>query len=134
MNDIASRLAGATMFAVALAASPAVLAQAPVTEATQRTGPASEASPMFQRHHAMAGIMQDMIQEMSRMQVDMGKSEMTPEARKRMAARMKRMSEMMRRMSGWADRPNMKEPEMRRQFEGMRKQMDQMSKSNSMGN
>lgn len=133
INDIGSRLAGATILAAALVVSPASLAQAPASQAAPRTGPASEASPMFQRHHAMAGIMKDMVQEMNRMHADMGKGEMTPEARKQMAAKMKRMSEMMRRMSGWADRPTMKEPEMRRQFEEMRKQMGEMSKPNSMG-
>lgn len=45
------------------------------------------------------------------------------EKARRMAAKMKRMSEMMRRMSGWADRPTMKEPESRRQFDEMRRQM-----------
>jgi len=134
MNDIATRLAGATILAATLVVTPASFAQAPAGEPALRTGPASEASPMFQRHHAMAGIMQDMVQEMSRMQEEMGKGEMTPEMRKQMATKMKRMSEMMRRMSGWADRPTMKEPEMRRQLEEMRRQMDGMSKSHSMNN
>ena len=129
MNDIARRLAGAAILAATIAASPASFAQALAGEAAPRTGPASEASPMFQRHHAMAGIMKDMVQEMSRMQEEMGKGELTPEVRKQMAAKMKRMSEMMRRMSGWADRPTMKEPEMRREFEEMRRQMDGMAKS-----
>lgn len=61
------------------------------------------------------------------MHEEMGKDEMTPEVRKQMATTMKRMSEMMRRISGWADRPTMKEPEMRRQ-------MDEMFRSPSMSN
>ena len=126
MNGLAAKLAGATVVAAVLASSHTSLAQAPPT------GPASEASPMFQRHHAMAGIMKDMVQEMSRMQEEMGKGESTPEGRKAMAVKMRRMSEMMRRMSGWADRPTMKEPEMRRQFEEMRRQMDGMPTSHSM--
>ena len=84
---------------------------------------------MFQRHHAMAGIMKDMVAEMMRMQKDMAGSEMPPETRKAMAANMKRMSEMMRRMSGWADRPTMKEPEMHKQFQEMQRQMDEMSRA-----
>ena len=127
MNDLVPRLAGATTIAAALVASSASFAQAPAGEAVPRTGPASEASPMFQRYHAMAGLMKDMVQEMSRMQEEMGKGEMTPDARKQMATKMKRMS-------GLADRPTMKEPEMRREYEEMRRQMDEMSKSPSMSN
>lgn len=70
--------------------------------------------------------MKDMVQEMSRMQEDVGKGEMTREARKRMSVKMKQISDMMRRMSGWAGAPVMREPEMRRQ-------MDEMPKSHSMG-
>ena len=131
MNVTARRPAGATILAFALAATPASYAQAPAAGAAPRTGPASEASPIFQRHHAMAGIMKDMVQEMSRMAEEMGSSESTPLMRSQMAAKMKRMSEMMRRMSGWADAPVMREPEMRRQFEEMRRQMDEMSKPNA---
>lgn len=123
MNDIARCLAGAAILAAILAASLPSFAQAQAGEAAPRTGPASEASPMFQRHHAMAGIMKDMVVEMSRMQEEMGKGEPTPAARKQMAAKMKRMSETMRRMSGWADRPTMKEAEMQRQLQEMRRQM-----------
>ena len=123
MNHIATRLAGAAILAATLAASPSSFAQASAGEAAPRTGLASEASPMFQRHHAMAGIMKDMVAEMSRMQEEMGKGEPTPAGRRQMAAKMKRMSEMMRRMSGWADRPVMKDPEMNRQLQEMRRQM-----------
>ena len=131
MKNIATSLAGASILAAVLAASPASFAQAPSAESAPRTGPASEASPMFQRHHAMAGIMKDMVEEMSRMQEEMGGAGMTPAMRGQMATNMKRMSEMMRRMSGWADRPTMKEPEARRQFEEMRRQMDEMSRPHS---
>lgn len=134
MTSPSSRLAGATILATALLAWPAAFAQAPQSEAAPRTGPASEASPLFRRHHAMAGIMKEMMQEMGRMQEEMERGEPTPEMRKQMAADMKRMSEMMRRMSGLADRPTMKEPEARRQYEEMQKQMDEMSKSHSMSN
>ena len=124
----------ATILAFALAASTASYAQAPPGGATPRTGPASEASPMFQRHHAMAGIMKDMVKEMVSMQEEMDKAEWTPEMRRQMAVKMKRMSGMMRRMSGWADRPTMKEPEMKRQYEEMRRHMDEMSKSHATAN
>jgi len=70
-----------------------------------------------------------MAAEMKHMQQDMDRGEMPPEARKAMAANMKRMSTMMARMSGWADRPTMKEPAMRKEFDDMRRQMDEMSKS-----
>lgn len=132
MKDNTARLAGAAFLAAALVSSPASSAQPPAGETAPRTGPASEASPMFQRHHAMAGIMKDMVREMSRMQEEMGKGELTPQMRNLMTTNMKRMSEMMRRMSGSIDRPTMKEPEMRRQFEEMRRQMDEMSRSHSM--
>lgn len=131
--DNITRLAGATLLVAALATSSALWAQAPAVPSASRTGPASEASPMFQRHHAMAGIMKDMVQEMSRMQEDVGKGEMTRDERKRMSVKMKKMSDMMRRMSGWADAPIMREPEMRRQFDAMRRHMDEMPKSHSMG-
>lgn len=132
MNQPSPRLAGATILAAALLVSPASFAQVPAGEPAPRTGPASEASPMFQRHHAMAGIMKEMVQEMGRMQEEMERGDSTPAMRKQMAAKMKRMSDMMKRMSGWADRPTMKEPEAHRQYEAMRKQMDEMSKSRSM--
>jgi hypothetical protein len=117
----------------------AVLAFAPLSHSQPATkapqsGPASEASPMFQRHHAMAGIMKDMIDEMSRMQAQMDKGDLIPETRKQMASKMTRMSDMMRRMSGLTDRPTMNEPEARKQYEEMRKQMDDMMKSAPMGN
>jgi hypothetical protein len=132
MKDITARLAGAMILAAALASLPASFAQAPAGEAAPRTGPASEVSPMFQRHHAMAGIMKDMVQEMSRMQEEVGKGDLSPPMRKQMATNMKKMSQMMRRMSGAVDRPTMKEAEMRRLSEDMHRQMDQMSQSHSM--
>jgi type IV secretory pathway VirB10-like protein len=126
MKKIAiSRLRIALLSAV-LAAAPFAYSQ--TSPPAPQTGPASEASPMFQRHHAMAGIMKDMVVAMSQMQEEMSRGEPSPEARKQMATKMKRMSQMMRRMSGLADRPTMKEPEMRRQFEQMQRQMDAMSK------
>lgn len=115
------------MLATALLVTPLALSQTGPQVAP--TGPASEASPMFQRHHAMAGIMKDMVAEMVRMQEEMGKSEMAPETRKAMATNMRRMSDMMRRMSGWADRPTMKEPEMRKAYQEMRRQMEEMSRA-----
>ena len=97
---------------------------------TPPTGAASEASPMFQRHHAMAGLMNDMGEQMRRMQEDMASfDQLPPEARKHMAEDMRRMSRLMRRMSGWADRPTMKEAEMRRQYEEMRREMEAMSRA-----
>jgi hypothetical protein len=130
-NIMKSSIAVGALSAVLVVAAAALTAHAqsvPVPP-EQQTGPASEASPMFQRHHAMAGIMKEMVQEMSRMQDELSKGEMSAQARSRMARDMKRMSGMMQRMSGWADRPTMKEPEMRRQYEQMRRQMDEMRKS-----
>ncbi len=132
MKPIPARIVAAMFVAATLMTSPVSSARA-AGEPAPRTGPASEASPMFQRHEAMAGIMKDMVEMMSRMQEEMARADVSPEARKHMAKDMKRMSEMMSRMSGAADRPTMKEPEMRRQFEEMRRQMDEMSKPNSMG-
>jgi hypothetical protein len=122
-----------------LALLAAALAFAPLSHSQSaprapQSGPASEASPMFQRHHAMAGIMKDMIDEMSRMQAQMDKGELTLEMRKQLASKMTRMSDMMRRMSGLTDRPTMKDPEARKQYEEMRKQMDDMMKSAPMSN
>lgn len=129
MSHTATRIPGASLLAAAmLSVYPAAIAQAPSAAPAPRTGPASEASPMFQRHHAMAGIMKDMVREMTRMQDEMARGDPGPEASRRMAGKMARMSEMMRLMSGAADRPTMKEPEMRRQFDEMRRQMDEMSK------
>jgi len=132
MKVIATRIARATILAASLVAPPVSFAQVPAGEAAPWTGPASEASPLFQRHHAMPGIMKAMGVEMGRMQEEMSKGELSPEARKQMAAKMKRMSEMMQRMSGLQDRPTMKEPEMQRQFEQMSREMDEMSKSHPM--
>ena len=126
MNSFSKRAAQSALLAAAFATATVACAQSPTPP---QTGPAAEASPMFQRHHAMAGIMKDMLQEMSGMQEDMTKGDLSPE----MAIKMKRMSQMMRRMSGWADRPTMKEPEMRRLAEEMCKQMQEMAKSRSMG-
>lgn len=129
MNNSAMRLPGATILAAMLAASPVSFAQASARAGeAPRTGPASEASPMFQRHHAMAGIMKDMVWAMSGMQEELDRGAATPEQARRMAAQMKRMSEMMRRMSGWADRPTMKQPEFQRQFDEMRREMMAMEK------
>lgn len=50
-----------------------------------------------------------------------------------MAGIMKDMVQEMSRMSGWADGRVMREPEMRRQFDAMRQQMDEMPKSHFMG-
>ena len=121
---------GPAAFIVVALLSTAALAQhaGPVTP----TGPASEASPMFQRYHAMAGVMKQMTDEMARMQGDMANADkMTPEGRTRMAADMKRMAKMMRRMSGLADRPSMSDPQAKKEFDDMRREMDAMSKSHA---
>ena len=81
---------------------------------------------MSQRHQAMAGIMKDLVVEMTRMQEQMGAGEPTPEMRKQMALNMRRMSEMMQRMSGLTEYANMSKPEFHRQLEEMRRQMDEM--------
>lgn len=131
MNALATRSLGFTLLSAFLAAAPLSYGQS--APAVPQTGPASEASPMFQRHHAMAGIMKEMVVQMDLMRSEMGQGHPTAESRKRMAADMERMSSMMRRMSGWADRPAMSEPEMRRQFDEMQREMAEMSASRTMG-
>ena len=116
---------------VALAVSVPLVAIAQQAEAP-RTGPASEASPLFRRHHAMGGIMKQMVDEMQRMQGDMANlDKLPPESRKQMAQDMKRMAAMMNRMSGLADRPTMSEPEAKKQLDEMRRDMDAMSRSHA---
>lgn len=130
MNARSRLLAIATALAIA---APAALAQTPAGEPpVTQTGPASEASPLFRRHHSMAGIMKRMVEEMSAMQAEMDKGEPTPEARHAMARKMKEMSALMRRMSGLADRSTMSSAEARRQAEEMERQMDAMAKSPAM--
>ena len=125
MRPKAMLVAAAFLVALLVPATPA-LAQPAATP----TGPASEASPMFQRHHAMAGLMKDMAETMRRMQEDMADfDKLSPETRRHMADDMKRMSRLMQRMSGWADRPTMNESEMRRQYEEMRREMEAMSRA-----
>jgi len=98
----------------------------------QQSGPGAQASPELRRHHAMRGVMADTAQEIAAMQEQMAKDTMTPESQREMAARMKRLSEVMRRMSGLMDRPTMKEPEMAKQLDQMRKQMEALKKGHAM--
>ena len=121
-----------TLLAAALALAPTLHAQPAKDTSAQQAGPQAGVWPEIRRQQDMQKLMQDMAQEMVRMQEQMGKEGMTPEMRRAMAARMKRMSELMRRMSGLMDRPAMREPEMKKQFDDMRKQMDQMMKDPSM--
>ena len=132
MKPISACLGGAMFVAATLVTSPVSSAQ-PAGNPAPRTGPASEASPMFRRYQAMAAIMKDMVEMMSRMHEEMTQADASPEARKHMAKDMKRMSEMMSRMSGAADRPTMGEPEMRRQFDEMRAEMARMKQSHDAG-
>jgi len=98
----------------------------------QQSSAAAPASPELRRHHAMRGLMDDMAQEISGMREQMAKESMTPKSQREMSARMRRLSEVMRRMSGLMDRPTMKEPEMAKQLDRMRKQMEALKKGHSM--
>ena len=93
------------------------------------TGPGYEKSQMLNRYQKIAEMMRDMSQEMTRMQEEMAKGDVTVAMHKQMSQRLKQMSMIMRRMSGLYDRPGMKgkdDPEMNRQMEEIRKQMDAM--------
>ena len=97
-------------------------------------GSPDEASPLLLRNRKMAEIMRDMMQEMSRMQEQMAKGDMTAVPHKQMSQRMKQMSTMMRRMSGLLDRPAMKckdDPEINKRMQEMRSQMDKMMRDSS---
>ena len=118
-------------FALALATSvsgPSALAQgAPGKMDTARTtGPGYEVTAEMQRYREVAGLMRDMSQQMNKLQEAMGKSEMSPERRKRMQQQLKEMSGLMTGMAGLADRPAMNDPQVTKQTEVMRKQMDNM--------
>jgi hypothetical protein len=98
-------------------------------QAGRTTGPGYEVTAEMQRYREMASVMRDMSQQLDKMQGDMKKNEMSPDARNRMQQRLSEMSEMMRRMSGLADRPSMNDPENQKQIREMRKQMDTMMRS-----
>ncbi len=103
---------------------------APVS--AQSSGGAVQPSAVSQSHQMMYGMMKDMSQEMSKMTEQMARGEPTPELKKQLAQRMNRMSTMMHRMAGLQDRPAMKEPEMQKQMEKMRTQMDDMMRDAPM--
>jgi TolA-binding protein len=120
------------VFVVGLAFPLASPGQPTGQDRPQQSSSGAEASPELRRHHAMRGVMDDMAQEMAVMQEQMAKDTMTPGSQREMAAQMKRLSELMRRMSGLLDRPTMKEPEMAKQLDQMREQMEELKKGHSM--
>ena len=122
----------APIFVVSLLFPVASPAQPIGQDRPQQSSAGAQASPELRRHHAKRGLMDDMAQEIARMQEQMAKESMTPESQREMAARMKRLSEVMRRMSGLMDRPTMKEPEMTKQLDQMRKQMEELKKAHAM--
>ena len=122
----------ATVVAAGLAVSRAVRVQPATGAPPSQTGTTDVVRPEVRRHHEMQKVMQDMAQEMARMQEQMGKDDLTPEMRKQMSASLKRMSDMMRRMSGLVDRPSMKDAEAKKQLDELRKQMDAMAREPMM--
>jgi hypothetical protein len=98
----------------------------------QPTTGMSKQSGMSEHHQMMSDMMKDMSGEMNRMTEQMGGGEPTPEQRKQMSQRMERMSKLMHHMSGLESRPAMKGPEMQKQQDLMRKQMDEMKRDPSM--
>lgn len=88
--------------------------------------PGYEVTAEMQRYREMAGLMRDMSQQMDKIQQGMAQGEMSPQRQQRMRQQLSEMSEIMYRMSGLADRPSMNDPEIRRQTEQMRRQMDNM--------
>lgn len=91
--------------------------------------PGYEISAEMQHYREIAGLMRDMSRQMNIIQEGMAKGEMSPEKRKRMQQQLKEMSEMMARMTVVADRPAMNDPRTRKQTEEMRKQMDNMMRT-----
>ena len=85
-----------------------------------------------EHHKMMSDMMKDMSQEMSRMTDQMGSGEPTAEQRKQTSQRMERMSKLMHHMPGLESRPVMKGPEMQKQHDQMRKQMNEMKGDSSM--
>lgn len=119
-------------FALALAASgPSALAQgmSGKMDTGRTTGPGYEVTAEMQRYREMGDVMRDLSKQMNKMEQDMAKGEMSPEKRKRMKQKLAEMSEIMRRMSGLIDRPSMNDPEVWKQTEEMRKQMDSMMRA-----
>lgn len=85
------------------------------------------------RHHQMAGeMMKDMSQEMNKMTEEMSRGEPSPDQKKQMSRRMEGMSKMMHRMSGLLSRPAMKEADMQKQMEQMRRRMDDIKRDPAM--
>ena len=97
----------------------------PTTGMAKQTG-------VSEHHRMMSDMMKDMSQEMGRMTEQMASGEPTAEQRKQMSQRMERMSKLMHHMSGLESRPAMKGPEMQKQQDLMRKQMDEMKHDSSM--
>ena len=83
-------------------------------------------------HQMMSDMMKDMSIEMNKMTELMGSGEPTAEQRKQTSQRMERMSKLMHHMSGLESRPAMKGPEMQKQQDQMRKQMNEMKHDSSM--
>lgn len=79
-----------------------------------------------QHHRVEYLLMKDMADDMARMADEMATKDATVEQRKQMARRMERMSVLMHHMSGFWARPAMSEPEMKKQMDQMRREMDAM--------
>lgn len=121
-------------FALALASSvsgPSALAQGMSGNmgAGRTTGPGYEVTAEMQRYREVAGLMRDMSLQMNKMQERMAQGEMSPERQKRMQQQLKEMSAMMTRMAWLADRPAMNDPEIGKQTNEMRRQMDNMMRT-----
>lgn len=117
------------LFALAILAAPVALSQS----GAQAPRPAHEGAWAIHPHAAIGAMMADIAHEMNHMQDEMRAGPMIPEARKHMAAEMRQLSEMMQRLSGWADCPEMAEAQMSGEFGELRRRIDEMAKSHSMG-
>jgi Asp-tRNA(Asn)/Glu-tRNA(Gln) amidotransferase C subunit len=129
MKQSISRAVWISILMAALGAALPSFAQGdPARKAAPAPGPGYETTEDMRRFQKMAEVMRDMSEEMSGIQQEMAKGELSPEMRKQMSRQLKDMAGMMQRMSALTDRPSMKGAEMEKQVEEMRKQMDQMKR------
>jgi hypothetical protein len=96
------------------------------------TTPGSGAARSLRAEYEMARLLQDMANEMRRMQDQVNFGKLTPKIRNEIASSMEQMSDMMRRLSGLTARSAMKDADMRRQLEKMQAQMAHMRDSPEM--
>jgi len=109
----------------ALGISQAMAATSP--DSTEKRPGYESVSRDIARYQAMQDIMKQMQSEMTQMTEQMGKSDLTAEARKDLAAKFKEMAAVMTRMAGLQDRPSMTAAESQKQLDSMRRSMARMT-------